>query len=105
MAAVLHRDVNKVRVLLTNEPTIDVNWQSENRISGPALHTAAGAPAEDTAPAVAACDLLLERGGPVYQLHVTAALGESLGIDRLETAGRAEIDRRFAELVRMTRIE
>lgn len=41
MAAVLHRDVDKVRVLLTNEPTVDVNWQSESRITGPALHTAA----------------------------------------------------------------
>jgi cytidine kinase len=37
---------------------------------------------------------------------VTASLTvEALGIDRLEKAGRAEIDRRFAELVKLTRIE
>jgi ankyrin repeat protein len=41
MAAVLHRNVDKVRELLTNEPTIDVNWQSDTRITGPALLTAA----------------------------------------------------------------
>lgn len=41
MAAVLHRDVNKVRALLTNEPSINVNWQSESRTTGPALLTAA----------------------------------------------------------------
>ena len=36
---------------------------------------------------------------------VTASLTvESLGVDRLESAGRGEIDRRFAELVRMTQI-
>lgn len=41
MAAVLHRDVDKVRVLLADGPSIDVNWQSESRITGPALLTAA----------------------------------------------------------------
>ena len=37
---------------------------------------------------------------------VTASLTvEALGVDRLETAGRALIDQRFTELVRMTRID
>ena len=37
---------------------------------------------------------------------VTASLTvESLGVDRLETAGRATIDQRFLELVRLTRID
>jgi CxxC motif-containing protein (DUF1111 family) len=59
-----------------------------------ALQAAAGVPSEDTAPAIAGCDLLLERGGPVYQLHVTAALGESLGIDREPIPPGATIGRR-----------
>jgi CxxC motif-containing protein (DUF1111 family) len=37
-------------------------------------------PAEDTAPCVG-CDMLLDRGGPVYQLQVTDALRAALGID------------------------
>ena len=37
---------------------------------------------------------------------VTASLTvEALGVDRLETAGRAVIDQRFTDLVRMTRID
>lgn len=37
---------------------------------------------------------------------VTASLTvEALGVDRLEKAGRAEIDRRYAALVEMTRVE
>ena len=37
---------------------------------------------------------------------VTASITvEALGVDRLEHAGRAEIDRRYAELLRMTRVD
>ncbi len=41
----------------------------------------AGRPREDAAPAQATCDLLFDRGGPVYQLQVTPALRAALGID------------------------
>lgn len=45
----------------------------------------AGLTGEDTAPPVpqeAGCDLLFAEGGPVYQLQVTPALHDALGIDR-----------------------
>lgn len=40
-----------------------------------------GSQSEDTAPTAMGCDLLVDQGGPVYQLHVTDALRDSFGID------------------------
>lgn len=47
----------------------------------PIPHAAALPPDEDTGPTRSDCDLLLERGGPVFQLAVTPALRDSLGIE------------------------
>jgi len=51
----------------------------------PALRSAAesgdSAPREDSSPPAASCDLLIDRGGPVFQTEVTQALHDALGID------------------------
>jgi CxxC motif-containing protein (DUF1111 family) len=50
-------------------------------------------PGEDTAPC-AGCDMLLDRGGPVYQIQVTDALRQALGIDSEPIPPEASIGRR-----------
>ncbi len=40
------------------------------------------APREDSAPPASTCDLLFDRGGPVFQTQVTQALRDALGIEQ-----------------------
>jgi len=55
--------------------------------------TDGAAPLEDTAPCVG-CDMLLDRGGPVYQIQVTDALRAALGIDSEPIPPEASTGRR-----------
>ena len=72
----------------------ETTLQSVLSANDPGGRARAAAPSEDLAPACPICDLLLDQGGPVYQLQVTEALRKALGIDSEPVPAEASTARR-----------